>query len=491
MIKKLFGAVALVLTMHGYVQTQTPASGKNDAGGGSEIKPYSGNPRYWQYEGAPVLLLGATDNDNLFQNENVEAHLDSLRGAGGNYIRNTMSDRDAGDEKAFYRRPDGWYDLDKWNPGYWNKFRNLLELAWERDIIVQIEIWDRFDHSRDPWKTDPYNPANNINYSYHESGLDSLYPQHPNKNLQPFFFTVPRLDSNLVLLRYQQQFVQKMLSISLKYNNVLYCIDNETNGDERWATYWAGYIRDAAKAAGKKIYITEMWDSWNVTADMHKRTTDHPERYDFIDISQNSQITGYDNWEHAQYVLDHIKANPRQVNSTKIYGKDQGTWDERGITTAHAVQTFCRNIIGGFASSRFHRPPFGTGLAPASINCIRTIRKIETQGKMWNNSPRMDLLRDYAENEAYLSAQEGDFYLIYFPEGGKVKLDLKEYDRPFIMKRIDLKDAVWGESVKIGGGSMLEVISPNEEGSFVILQSLDAAKQTSGISGRSGNSAKG
>jgi len=31
------------------------------------IKPWGANPRYWQYKGRPVLLLGGSREDNLFQ----------------------------------------------------------------------------------------------------------------------------------------------------------------------------------------------------------------------------------------------------------------------------------------------------------------------------------------------------------------------------------------------------------------------------------------
>jgi hypothetical protein len=31
------------------------------------IKPYSKNLWYWQYKGEPVVLIGASDDDNLFQ----------------------------------------------------------------------------------------------------------------------------------------------------------------------------------------------------------------------------------------------------------------------------------------------------------------------------------------------------------------------------------------------------------------------------------------
>ncbi|MFP4366401.1 MAG: hypothetical protein ACOCU3_01720 [bacterium] len=432
------------------------------------IKPWSENPSYWQYEGEPVLLLGGTNTDNLFQKDYLETHLDSLQAIGGNYIRNTMSDRDSGDHRAFARNRDGKYDLDQWNDEYWNRFENMLRLANERKIIVQIEVWDRFDHSRDNWLSDPYNPGNNINYTYAGSMLDSLYPEHPGQNLQPFFFTVPELDNNEVLLNYQNAFVKKLLSISLNYNNVLYCIDNETSGAEEWAIYWEKFIRE--NSGGKEIYITQMWDSWDLRSDEHKQTFDYPERYQYIDISQNSHVTGRTNWDNAQYVFGYIEDNPRPVNSTKIYGSDNfERWLHRGITTDHAIQTFFRNILGGFASSRFHRPPAGLGLNQLAINSIRTIRKIEENVKMWDVEPRINLLRGAEGNTAYLAAREGEDYVIYFPKNGVVELDLTGHAYEFTLQWINTEDGRWGNSHEIEGGSYTELRAVNENGSIAVL----------------------
>jgi len=129
------------------------------------IRPWSEDPRYWQYKGTPVLLLGGSREDNLFQIDNLEAHLDLLASVGGNYIRNTMSDRDEGNVYPHARRSDGLYDLEQWNEEYWRRFAELLRLTAERGIIVQIEVWDRFDLSdakgMHNWRRHPYNPANN------------------------------------------------------------------------------------------------------------------------------------------------------------------------------------------------------------------------------------------------------------------------------------------------------------------------------------------
>ena len=59
------------------------------------LRPWSENAWYWSYHGQPVLLLGGSDDDNLFQwpEEKLIPQLDRIVAAGGNVVRNTMSDR--------------------------------------------------------------------------------------------------------------------------------------------------------------------------------------------------------------------------------------------------------------------------------------------------------------------------------------------------------------------------------------------------------------
>ena len=76
------------------------------------IQPDATHPRYWQYRGEPVLLLGGSKDDNLFQIPGLEEHLDLLANVGGNYIRCVMSARkDGGFEvQPFKKMPNGKYD---------------------------------------------------------------------------------------------------------------------------------------------------------------------------------------------------------------------------------------------------------------------------------------------------------------------------------------------------------------------------------------------
>ena len=52
-----------------------------------------------------------------------------------------------------------------------------------------------------------------------------------------------------LLLPYQQRFVKKMLEHALRYDHVLYCIDNETSGEEEWGRYWAQFVKQEAQRA--------------------------------------------------------------------------------------------------------------------------------------------------------------------------------------------------------------------------------------------------
>lgn len=147
------------------------------------IRPYEKNPRYWQYRGEPVLLLGGSREDNLFNHpEGLAEHLDTLAACGGNYIRNTMSSRNPGNPWAFRKLDNGLYDLNQWNDEYWTRLETLLRLCRERDIIVQIEVWDPWDYFKTEaplgygpgnvgWESCPFNPALNVNYTAAESGL--------------------------------------------------------------------------------------------------------------------------------------------------------------------------------------------------------------------------------------------------------------------------------------------------------------------------------
>ena len=424
----------------------------------ASIRPYAQNPRFWQYKGRPVMLLGGSKDDNLFQIPDLEEHLDAIARAGGNYVRNTMSDRpDQGFEVyPFARLSDGKYDLAQWNDEYWRRFRRFLALTAERGIFVQIEVWDRFDYSRNNWDVHPYNPKNNINYSCAESGLAERYPDHPGANKQPFFFTTPAQRDNRVVLPHQQRFVDKLLSCALPHDHVLYCMDNETSGDEAWGAYWAQYIRDRAAAAGRRVCVTEMWDDWNLKSPVHRRTLDRPERYDFADVSQNNHQRGQTHWDNFQWARSRIAAQPRPINTVKTYGADGGRYGN----TRDGIERWWRHLIGGAAAVRFHRPDSGEGLSAAAAASIRAARALERHVAWWELEPANELLSHRGPNAAYLAAAPGRMYALFFTDGGEVELDLSPHPGAFDLRWIDIAKGEPAGAARIAGGGRTRIAAP-------------------------------
>jgi hypothetical protein len=414
------------------------------------IRPWAPNPRYWEYKGRPTLLIGGSDDDNLFQwpAERLELQLTLLRGVGGNYVRNTMSDRrDGGFEQyPFARRADGKYDLDSWNDEYWRRFARFLQLTSQHDIIVQIEVWDRFDYSLDNWPPHPYNPINNVNYTREASGLAPEYPEHPSTNAQPFFFTTPRQRNIVSVLRYQQRFVDRLLAETLKHGHVLYCIDNETSADAAWGQYWAEYIKTKAKAAGRRVHVTEMWDDWDVTAASHRHTLDHPELYDFVDLSQNNHKSGREHWRNALWAREYLAPRPRPMNAVKTYGADGNRF---GHTDQDGLERFFRHVLAGFASARFHRPDSGLGLNPKAQSAIATVRKLESLVGLWDLTPDAEVVGNGHGGDVYTATAGNGRRVLYFPAGGRTTLALAPGG--YEMAWVGLNGSLRRENVKATG----------------------------------------
>ena len=430
------------------------------------IEIFPGNHAYWAYGDQPALLLGGSVQDNLFQIPGIEAHLDLLHSVGGNYVRCTMSSRDDGDVWAFARREDGRYDLDAWNEEYWRRFETFLRLTNERDIIVQIEVWATFDFYLEYWPRNPFNPNNNVNYSAEESGLPTAKLGHPLSLTNNWFWSVPAERNQPLVLKYQHRFVDRLLSHSLKYGNVLYCMDNETAVTPEWGKYWSEYIKAKANETGVSVHTTEMWDPWNLSDPKHSNTFDHPETYSFVDISQNNHKKGQAHWDNAQKQRQRIASAVRPINCVKIYGADTGKFGD----TRHGVERFWRNVFGGLASSRFHRPTSGLGLGDLAQANLRSMRLITGAVDAFGCNPHNDLLSEREPNEAYCMAQPGKEYAVYFPNGGAVKLDASAMKKAITVRWLNVVKSEWSPSESLTPTDTIALSCPADGHWAVVVQ---------------------
>lgn len=388
-----------------------------------------------------------------------------------------MSYRDPGNVNPFLEVRPGKFDLDDWSPVFWEKFSNMLRWTAERDIIVQIEVWDRFDYSREPWQKNPFHPRKNVNYD-EEEGLFALeYPSHPSADRQPFFHTIPGMPLYQPGLdrirRYQERYIDKMLSYTLQYGHVLYCMNNETSTPVEWGNYWIDYIRKKAMEAGREVYLTDMYDLFFKVSSCEKclELIAKPEYYTFMDVSQiNSRNFGQAHWDTLQHIMNLRDRFPiRPVNNTKIYGGGESNWGSG--TNQDGVERFCRNLIGGCASVRHHRPPSGNGLNEKAQASIRATRLVEQWVKFWDIDPAMELLSEREENECYVAGKPGEKYVLYFPGSGQVKLDLTQWTQTndaIHLKWINIETGRLEKEDTIQGGLPINIETTDNSGWFLV-----------------------
>jgi hypothetical protein len=208
-----------------------------------------------------------------------------------------------------------------------------------------------------------------------------------------------------------------------------------------------------------------MWDAHNLLDDTHLATIDHPETYDFVDISQNNHRPADTHWSNPQKVRDYIARSGkiRPMNSVKIYGANTGRYG----SNRDAQERFWRNIIGGLATSRFHRPPAGLGLSDIAQSHIQAARMVTNEIDLFTYEPHLDLVSERSYNEAYCTANPGVEYVLFFTDGGNIRLDVSHArGKSLTIRWMDIRGSAWAFDYKRieAAGDMLNVVTPTEEG---------------------------
>src|SRR5699024_115581 len=411
-------------------------------------------------------------------------HLDEMASVGGNYVRNTMSDRDEGDVYAFREIKEGTYDLDQWNKEYWNRLEFFLQETSKRDIIVQLTLWDHFDMSGAGWDRHPLNPANNGNK---EKGViedkDNVYGGSPSKEIEE-------------VLAYQRRYIDKLISVTTQYGNVLYNINNEGSQSREWDNYWANYIKEEASGHDRQIHVTSM--IFDPSSSVRHAMT-FSNIYSYVDISQNNQDSrGGRGPAHYANIIDWRKKladNPIPMNNVKVYGSQDGPNYSAG-TGKEAVERFWRNIFAGSAASRFHRPAgtWGTGLNKRAKTTLKAMSMLLEEINIFEMLPHNDLLSSYVEMapsamEAYCLANIGNQYAIYFPAGRyTIDLDPWLFMDKLKVKWLNIEEGTWSEEEIVdvewegdinswGHRGTVRLTTPGNEPYVVVLESVKAVDE--------------
>lgn len=414
------------------------------------IRPYSENPWYWEYKGTPIMLIGASDDDNLFQwgRDSLVMQLDLIQTVGGNYVRNTMSDRDEGNIFAPKQLEDGRYDLKQWNEVYWNQLKFFLDETEKRGIIVHLTLWDWFDLSGDDvygrFAVHPLNPENNINWK--KGTIENAWD----------YYGGSLTNGNKETLEYQHRYIDQLISIAAQYNHIIYNIGNESGLGVGWDNYWAKYIKDAAKKQGRNIHVTTMLFA---PGNAVRRVMTYRDIYSFAEVSQNNQDAlgpvGKKHWDNLLFWRKMIALSdegPMPVNNIKVYGQGVGFNTAAG-TEKEAVERFWRNVFGGAASTRFHRPAhrggdfyWGIGLSERAQQTLKAVNMFLDEFDIFKAEPYEAFSTVGNSVDSYCMADMGKAYAVYFPGGrATVHLDPWIEIKKVSVKWLDIASLTWSE----------------------------------------------
>jgi hypothetical protein len=193
------------------------------------------NPKYLLFRGKPLLLISASEHYGSVINrpfdyekylEDAQAHKMTMTRTFLLYrelqsARNPSSPckPESPDFIAPFQRTgpgkamDGEYvyDLDKWNPEYFDRLHHFLDAASKRGIVVELTVFSN-TYADNIWALNPLRAENNLQHVGAVEWQDYISLKNPE------------------LVRWQSRYARKIVQETSGYDNVYYEICNEPGG---------------------------------------------------------------------------------------------------------------------------------------------------------------------------------------------------------------------------------------------------------------------
>ena len=216
------------------------------------------NPKYFTFRGKPLVLISATEHYGSVINRpfdfrkylaDAQQHKMTMTRT-FLLFRELQSARNPSSpckpESPDYLAPyvrsgpglalDGEpiYDLDRWNPEYFNRLHSFLQAASEKNIVVELTLFSN-TYADNIWALNPLRAANNKQHTGSVEWADYLSLKDPE------------------LVRRQRDYARKIVQETRGFDNVYYEICNEPGGGvpghastadvDAWQEMIAGVVR--------------------------------------------------------------------------------------------------------------------------------------------------------------------------------------------------------------------------------------------------------
>jgi hypothetical protein len=351
--------------------------------------------------------------------------------------------------KVHYATPQPWlrsgpgiafdgelkFDLTKWNPVYFDRLKNRVRLAENKDIYVSIMLFEGWglQFSPDAFKNHPFNPGNNINGINGDlNGDGSGVEIHE------------LVDERITAI--QKNYVRHVIETVNECDNVLYEISNENHPPStNWEYYMINFIKDTEKEMPKQ----------------------HP-------VGMTFQYRGGSNQTLFDSPADWISPNPEggyrddppPGDGSKVIITDTDHLWGIGGNSQWVWKSFLRGL-----NPIFMDPYDGEVLSRKyDLAWIEPLRK--SMGYTLMLSKRIDLIHmvpapDLASSK-YCLANVGKEYLIYLPESKDVTVDLTGFPGEFETEWFNPDNGKFQSTEPVKGGGKSTLRSPLESQEAVL-----------------------
>ncbi|MCR4824714.1 MAG: DUF6298 domain-containing protein [Bacteroidales bacterium] len=337
------------------------------------------------------------------------------------------------------------YDLDRWNPWYWDRIAafcaraDLAGLFLVSEHYLQHNIIEEGAH----WADYPWRSANNIN----ELGFaeETYYQADKRVFMAEQFYDV---EHNARLADYHRKYIRQQLDAVAPYTNVIHHIGIEYTGPLHFMRFWLDCIAEWEQEHGRPVYV--MLSATKDVQDAILKDPRYRREIDFIDIRQWSRTEdgslyapdGGVNLAPRQYsrLVDPVATGPdaiwRQVAEYRRAYPEIAVVSNAGRAENAAWISF---VAGGSMCALPAVPDesFWRQTLP-----MVPVDALHLAGKQWG----MGL--------------PGTGYVVYCV-ADKIMLDLRRDRNDYTLRWIDPATGAWdGDAQQLRGGSRLTLPAP-------------------------------
>jgi hypothetical protein len=320
------------------------------------------------------------------------------------------------------------FDLDRWNPVYFNRLHDFLTVASNRGIVVEIGLFSS-EYGDAQWNLSPLNPANNVNGT---TAIDRT--------------KLHTLDNGNILA-YQERYTRKLVDAGKGFDNVVFQIQNEPWSDRTAPTDIIGPVNPYLRAPARDRFpnaaqfadgVSMAWQAkvaeWITSEEAslpqkHLIAGDYSNfRYPVRNLVPGISIINF-HYAYPQAVLwNYGLGKPIAYDETGFLGRDDGPYRRQAwnfmLSGGSVFDALDYSFSPGHADGTDTEPNGPGGGSPAFRSQLHVLIRFLQSFDLVNLRPDFETVKHSTGTIARVLSDPGREYAIYFDGDGPTEVTL-------------------------------------------------------------------